>query len=59
MPPLVGLRGIRKSYGSIEALREFWLAETELQASLTGRPSGAMGAAMQPAAGPAMPAAAH
>ena len=44
---------------AIEALREFWLAETELQASLTGRPSGAMGAAMQPAAGPAMPAAAH
>jgi outer membrane protein TolC len=37
----------------IESLREFWLADAELRAAMTGRPAGGMGTASKPDAMPA------
>jgi outer membrane protein TolC len=45
--------------GYIDALRGFWLAESDLQAALTGRSPGATGGAMRPAAPPARAGAAE
>ena len=43
----------------IEALRDFWLADSDLQAALTNGSTGGSGAAMKPAGKPAAPAAGH
>ncbi|SFN29112.1 Outer membrane protein TolC [Variovorax sp. OV329] len=43
----------------VQALRDFWVAETNLQTALTGRSPGAGGASLPPSAGAAAQAAAH
>jgi len=45
--------------GYIDALRGFWLAESDLQAALTARSPGAIGGAMRPATAPARAGAAE
>jgi len=44
---------------AIEAQRDFWLADSALQAALTAGPPGVSGADMKPTAGAAMPPAGH